>query len=241
MVPYADFEIFMNEIINSVANEELSIVVTRKRDKKLVAVVICHDFFKVVETIQGSGVVYNIEEFMHEVKGNILPFLPHRFGETLEICWMGTHFSLHPDENVKMVTLLHSEVIKLALSQGYSGIFHSTLNLLSRSLCTDVFGYEVFEDFRINKYCDDDGYRPFHLAGDTAACAAMYLKLRDPSPPSQEMSTNVVDPVQFYSSIGHRRFSQIKYYHDANNGTDPTATATAQELKSTAPSAISKK
>lgn len=58
-------------------------------------------------------------------------FLPHRIDETLEICWMATHTSLSAQENVKIITMLHTEIIKLA-RQKYSGIFHSTANLLSR-------------------------------------------------------------------------------------------------------------
>ncbi|XP_035710845.1 plipastatin synthase subunit B-like [Folsomia candida] len=219
MISYQELNSFLSEAWSSYVEEKLSIVVIEKSTNKIVAVAICQDFFKLVDTTKATGTLYNIMEFYQEVKGNILLFLPHRIDETLEICWMATHTSLSAQENVKIITMLHTEIIKLA-RQKYSGIFHSTANLLSRTLCTEVFGYEVFEDFQINKYRELDGSQPFHLAGDNAACAALYLKLRDPNPPSEATSMTVVDPVQYFNQVNRKRISGIKYYHNTKSISD---------------------
>lgn len=76
-----------------------------------------------------------------------------------------------------------------------------------------MFGYDIFEDFQINKYKEFDGSRPFHLASDTVACGALYLKLRDPSPPSNTTSKTVIDPIKLFDTVNRKKISGVKYYH----------------------------
>jgi len=52
--------------------------------------------------------------------------MPPVQGETLEICWMATHSSLSPVDNLRLTVFMHTELLKLANAAGFSGVYNAT-------------------------------------------------------------------------------------------------------------------
>ena len=72
MLQKKDLEYFLEETYQNIVEDKTSLVVIKKSSKQVVAAAICQDFFKLVDTTKANGTLFNIIEFFHEVKGNIL-------------------------------------------------------------------------------------------------------------------------------------------------------------------------
>lgn len=72
MISYKDLEYFLETVFTAVVDDEVSLVVIQKSNKRVVAAAICNDFFKAIDTTKANGSLFNVIEFFYEVKGNIL-------------------------------------------------------------------------------------------------------------------------------------------------------------------------
>lgn len=89
---------------------------------------------------------------------------------------MGTRQDLSPQENVKVMTFMENEVIRVAKLKNCFGILTTNTNALTQQLAETVYGYEALSDFQINEY-ETDGNRPFATAPDSYRAVVHWKKL----------------------------------------------------------------
>jgi hypothetical protein len=76
---------------------------------------------------------------------------------------MGTNSALNAQDNVTVMNFMENEVLKLAKSKNFAGIFTTNTNPLTQQL-GDVYGYKTMLDYQVNQYQYSDGTRPFERA-----------------------------------------------------------------------------
>lgn len=89
---------------------------------------------------------------------------------------MGTHQNLSPQENVKTITFMENEVIRMAKVKKCAGILTTNTNALTQQLAEDVYGYKALLNYQINQYVSN-GNRPFATAPDSYRAIVHWKKL----------------------------------------------------------------
>lgn len=90
---------------------------------------------------------------------------------------MGTAEFLSSKENIDVMAFMTSEVISMARTLGFKGIFTTNTNPLTQQFGERVFGYETINEAQVNKYTDKDRSRPFGKAPDAQKAVVMYKSL----------------------------------------------------------------
>jgi amino acid adenylation domain-containing protein len=123
-----------------------------------------------VEIVSKLAVVFDFLEFL---EGPIREKqLPQGKGKVLHSFMMATNPSLNYQQNVEVMDFMEDEVLRLAQSKGFAGIFTTNTSPLTQQL-GDVYDYEVLLDYQVNLYVAPDGSKPFQQAPDsqTATCS----------------------------------------------------------------------
>lgn len=92
--------------------------------------------------------------------------LPTGRGKVLHSFMMATAASLSARSNVLAMQFMEQEVLRVARSRGFAGVFTTNTSPLTQQLGRDVFGYQSLLDFQVNQYVAPDGSRPFGKAPD---------------------------------------------------------------------------
>lgn len=109
-----------------------------------------------------------IYELLEHIEGPVRDNqLPKGKGKLLHSFMMGTHSSLSPRENVAVFQFMEEEVLKLAKTRSFAGVFTTNTSPLTQQLGSDVFKYQTMLDYKINQFIASDGTKPFGLAPDT--------------------------------------------------------------------------
>lgn len=99
-------------------------------------------------------------------------------GELFNGLMMATSNNLNAKENIDVMAFMESELIKLAKSKGFKGIFTNNTSPLTQQFGESVFGYQSLTECVMNKYVDKNGNRPFALAPDSVKSIVMYKSLK---------------------------------------------------------------
>lgn len=89
---------------------------------------------------------------------------------------MATHQDLCPQENVRIMAFMESEVIRVAKEQKCVGILTTNTNALTQQLAENVYGYEALVNYQINQY-EVNGTHPFGTAPDSYRAIIHWKKL----------------------------------------------------------------
>ncbi|XP_060528886.1 beta-alanyl-bioamine nonribosomal peptide synthetase ebony isoform X2 [Cylas formicarius] len=108
-----------------------------------------------------------IFEFLESIEGPVRDNkLPPGKGQILHSFMMATHSSLSAKENVAVMQFMEDEVLNLARSRNFSGIFTTNTSPLTQQLGTDVHKYQIMLDCQVNQYVASDNTKPFGQAPD---------------------------------------------------------------------------
>ncbi|KAB0794533.1 hypothetical protein PPYR_11372 [Photinus pyralis] len=108
-----------------------------------------------------------IFEFLESVEGPVRDTqLPPGKGTVLHSFMMATNSTLAAKENVAVIQFMEKEVIRVARSNNFAGIFTTNTNPLTQQLGTNVYSYKTYLEYQVNQYIATDGTKPFGLAPD---------------------------------------------------------------------------
>lgn len=125
----------------------------------------------VVEITSKLVIVFDFLEFLEgPIRDNKLP---QGKGQVLHSFMMATHPLLNYQQNVEVIQFMEAEVLKMARSRDFAGIFTTNTNPLTQQLGTDIYNYQVLNDYQVNLYMAPDGSKPFNEAPDSqrAVCS----------------------------------------------------------------------
>ncbi|CAG9815434.1 unnamed protein product, partial [Phaedon cochleariae] len=118
-----------------------------------------------------------IFEFLETIEGPVRDNqLPPGKGTVLHAFMMGTHSSLSPKENVAVMQFTENEVLKLAKSRRFKGVFTTNTSPLTQQLGT-VHHYQTILDYQVNQYIASDNSKPFGLAPDNQRAIVQWKPL----------------------------------------------------------------
>nr|BDD85286.1 beta-alanyl-dopamine synthase [Ischnura senegalensis] len=104
--------------------------------------------------------------------------LPQGKGRALYSFMMGTDESLPYQKNIEVIQFMEEEVIRLAKSQNFDGVFTTNTSPLTQQLCTDVSNYKVLLDYQVNLYVASDGSKPFGKAPSSQRATISWKSLK---------------------------------------------------------------
>ncbi|XP_055381226.1 beta-alanyl-bioamine nonribosomal peptide synthetase ebony [Condylostylus longicornis] len=121
-----------------------------------------------------------IFDFLEYLEGPIRDnYLPKGLNKILHSFMMGTDQKLSAQENIVCMHFMESEVLKLAKSKKFAGIFTTNTSPLTQQLGGDVYGYKTLLDYQVNKYVHSDGWRPFAKAPDSQRAIVHWKAISD--------------------------------------------------------------
>lgn len=151
--------------------------VVKSEDNKCLGVSLSFDAHKEPEIVLTSKfqIVFDFLEKMEQSVRDEL--LPKGEGQVLHSFMMGTNSQLSPAENVAVMQYMEQENLRLARTVGFVGIFTTNTSPLTQQLGTDVFGYKVLKEYRVNHYIAPDGTKPFGKAPDSQTISVSWKTL----------------------------------------------------------------
>ncbi|XP_075232512.1 nonribosomal peptide synthetase ebony [Lycorma delicatula] len=171
-----DYHELLDKIWVALLRTRLSFVV-RAKNGKLIGVSLnfdVHDEPEVELTSQMQIVFEFLETMEQPVREQ---YLPKKKGEVLHSFMMGTNQNLTPAENVSVMQFMEEEVIRLALHSDFTSIFTTNSSPLTQQLGTDIFGYRVLREYRVNQYTATDGSKPFGRAPDSQTVSVSWKQI----------------------------------------------------------------
>lgn len=163
----------LTKIWPALVEKELSFIVRSAKTGEIVSVSLNFDAHDEPE-VELTGRLNIIFEFLEHLEGPIRDNrLPKGKRKILHTFMMGTDKTLTAAENVSAIQFMEEEALKLGRSRGFVGLFTTNTSPLTQQLGTDIFNYQVFCDYQVNKYVAPDGSRPFRKAPDSqkASCS----------------------------------------------------------------------
>lgn len=91
---------------------------------------------------------------------------------------MGTHESLSAQQNIAVITLMESEIIRMGKEKKCCGIITTNTSALTQQLATYVFNYETMIDIQLNKHTFN-AMKPYAAAPDTDHLIVQWRNLDD--------------------------------------------------------------
>lgn len=92
---------------------------------------------------------------------------------------MGAAENLDAKENINVTAFMEQEIVKLATTKGFKGIFTTNTSPLTQHLCQNVLGYETLLEVLANQYVDHTGEKPFVKAPDEVKALVMHKSLEE--------------------------------------------------------------
>ncbi|KAJ8986012.1 hypothetical protein NQ317_013896 [Molorchus minor] len=161
----ADYKELVDALWEPLLDKNLSFIV-KSETEKIVGVALNFDARDEPE-VQIKSKLNVIFEFLESIEGPVRDMhLPQGKGKILHSFMMATHSSLSPKENVAAMQFMEDEVLNLARSRQFAGLFTTNTSPLTQQLGTDVHGYQTMLDYQVNKYVASDNTKPFGLAPD---------------------------------------------------------------------------
>ncbi|XP_067010467.2 beta-alanyl-bioamine nonribosomal peptide synthetase ebony-like [Anabrus simplex] len=160
-----DYSDLMDKLWDPLVEKNYSFVVKRP-EGDIIGVSLNFDAHDepVVEVHSKLKIVF---DFLEYLEGPIRDQkLPQGRRQVLHSFMMCTDECLNYQENIKVVQFMEEEVLRIARSRGFAGIFTTNTNPLTQQLGSDVYKYQVLLDYQVNEYVTPDGSKPFGAAPD---------------------------------------------------------------------------
>ncbi|GLV44403.1 ebony [Carabus blaptoides fortunei] len=155
-----DYAELLEKIWQILIDKELSFV-ARTENGRAVGVALNFDARDEPE-VEINSKLSVIFEFLEYVEGPVRDeSLPSGKGKIFHSSMMATSSSLSAKDNVSVMQYMEEEVLRIARSKNYAGIFTTNTSPLTQQLGTDVYGYQVMSDCQVNQYVASDGSKPF--------------------------------------------------------------------------------
>lgn len=174
-----DYAELMNEIWKPLVEKNFSFALKSKESGEVLSVALNFDARDEPPVVIESKLSI-IFEFLEHVESPILrEKLPPGIGAVFHTFMMATHEKLDAAENVVLMRLMEKHCLKIAKERKFKGILTTNTSPLTQQLGTDVFKYQVMEDYQVNKYVAPDGTRPFYKALDSQRAVCSWKKVGD--------------------------------------------------------------
>uniref|UniRef100_A0A1B6MA14 Carrier domain-containing protein n=1 Tax=Graphocephala atropunctata TaxID=36148 RepID=A0A1B6MA14_9HEMI len=176
-IPRHDYAELLDKIWEPLVQAELSFVLRSRATGQIVSVALSFDVHD-EPPVQLSGSLNIVFEFLEFVEAPIRDErLPQGKGQVVHAFMMGTERTLSAGENVAAMQAMEEEVLAIARTRGYAGIFTTNTSPLTKQLGTDVFDYKVMCEYQANKYMAPDGSKPFYRAPDSLRVACSWKEI----------------------------------------------------------------
>lgn len=76
-----------------------------------------------------------------------------------------------------MILFIENEIVELAKSKNFTGIFTTNASPLMQQIYTQVYAYQSMKEFRVNEYVDHGGAKPFNDAPDSIRIIVYWKEL----------------------------------------------------------------
>ncbi|XP_025833499.1 uncharacterized protein LOC108741169 isoform X2 [Agrilus planipennis] len=161
-----DYDELIGKIWAPLVEKELSFV-TKTNSGKIVGVALNFDARDEPEVEIHSKLTI-IFEFLEFLEGPIRDsILPKGVGTILHSFMMATNSELTTKENVGVMQFMEEQVIRIAKTKGFVGVFTSNTSPLTQQLGRDIYQYKTLLDYQVNQYITSDGMKPFGMAPDS--------------------------------------------------------------------------
>lgn len=161
-----DYTELMDKLWEPLVEKQLSFVV-KTESGKAVGVGLTFDARDEPEVEVHSKLAV-IFEFLESIEGPVRDLqLPPGKGTILHSFMMGTNSTLTPKENVAVIQFMEEEVIRVARSNEFVGIFTTNTSPLTQQLGSDIYAYKTYLDYQVNEYVASDNTKPFGMAPDS--------------------------------------------------------------------------
>ncbi|XP_018568645.1 uncharacterized protein LOC108908938 [Anoplophora glabripennis] len=161
----SDYKELVDALWEPLLDKNLSFII-KSETGKIVGVALNFDAHDEPE-VEIKSKLTVIFEFLESIEGPVRDGrLPSGKGQVLHSFMMATHSSLSPKENVAVMQFMEDEVLNLARSRNFAGIFTTNTSPLTQQLGTDVYKYQTMLDYQVNEYVASDNTKPFGLAPD---------------------------------------------------------------------------
>jgi hypothetical protein len=88
---------------------------------------------------------------------------------------MGTSSALEPEDNVRIIFMMESYMLKLLRNKNFRAIVSINSCPLNTQINKTIHGYKTVKEFPANRFIDKHGQRPFQEAEDNVrACLQVY-------------------------------------------------------------------
>lgn len=181
----ADYTELMDKLWEPLLEKNLSFVV-KTESGKAVGVALSFDARDEPE-VEVHSKLSVIFEFLESVEGPVRDTqLPPGKGAILHSFMMGTNSTLTPKENVAVIQFMEEEVIRVARSNNFAGIFTTNTSPLTQvserqnkvviiffyfffvfQQLGSIYGYKTYLDYQVNQHVASDNTKPFGLAPDS--------------------------------------------------------------------------
>jgi hypothetical protein len=214
LVLYKEYYDYFTEIWDGLVAAQLSIVVRRISDGKIVGCSLNQDYYTPTIDMTRYKSLHQVLEYSQELKGMVLNKVPHQRSVVFEVAWIATHKSMSPAENLTLVTLMMRENIRLAKTDGFSCAFALATSRLLQELCLDILGFEMLDEYPANNFKLTEGLHPFRVAPAVITTCLCWLVMGQLPTPTQSMNTSVLDSLarsesSIASAVDYKEIAKI--------------------------------
>ncbi|KAK6633058.1 hypothetical protein RUM43_012801 [Polyplax serrata] len=129
-------------------------------------------------TISPDNKLNIIFEFLEFLEGPIRETkLPQGKNKVLHSFMMGSRTNLCPQVTIEVFFYMEEQVLNMARTKGFQGIFTSNTNALTQQLGCDVNNYEALLDYQVNQFVAENGTKPFASAPDSQRTIVSWKKI----------------------------------------------------------------
>ncbi|CAG7692578.1 unnamed protein product [Allacma fusca] len=226
LVHYKEYYDYFTEIWDGLVAAQLSIIVRRVSDGKIVGCSINQDYYTPTMDMTRYKSLHQVLEYSQELKGVVLSKVPHQKSVIFEIAWMATHKTLSPEDNVIIVTLMMKENIRLAKTDGFSCVFALATSRFFQELCLDVLGFDMLDEYPANNFKLTEGLHPFRVAPTIVTTCLCWLVIGELPTPTQSMNTSALDSLvrsesSTTSAIEYKQMAKIMAKGESLLSTNP--------------------
>ncbi|CAL8104334.1 unnamed protein product [Orchesella dallaii] len=164
---YEEFRMMIESIWTELVSKGYSFVLRRAKDEKCIGVSLNFDVYDEPEKIEASqGIAYCLD-MLEFIESRQRQKLPKGRGKLIHSFMMGTPDDVDEGESVAAVEAMEDHVLRMAHEKQFMGVLTTNTNPLTRQIDLDIHGYEVLNEYQVNKYIAPDGTKPFLMAPDS--------------------------------------------------------------------------
>lgn len=176
-IVYQDYADIFEDMYEDVCRQGLSFVVYDRQLERIVGAALNTDAH-CEPAVQIRSQLRVVFEFLGELQQTVRQaHATTATGQLFHAGMMGTSAQLTAQENIAAMHCMETEVLRVALAKGYSGVFTTNTSPLTQQLASHVHGYKTVRSAQVNLWQTADGWRPFAEAPDGQTALVQWKRL----------------------------------------------------------------